>query len=604
MAKPLKVVDVESYPNFFLVMFKDLDGGKVTRFQISPRSRLDVDGLLRTMYGTTTIGFNSLSYDLPMILLAVTGATARELKEASDDIVRGMRRGDFAEKWSIAKHTFDHVDLIAVAPGKASLKLYAGRLHCRRLQDLPYDPNEEIDAAKAAEIARYCENDLDNTIELFRELGGQIKLREELSRKYRQDLRSLSDPQVAEAIVAAEVARIDGSRPRRPQSASGTRFRYKMPTWIDYRSEGLRNLKALMLETDFVVTSDGSVEMPEKLSGLAIRVGGGTYRVGIGGLHSSETAATHLADDDTLLIDRDVASYYPSIILTQGLYPKHVGPSFLEVYRDIVRRRLAAKKAGDKVEAESLKVAVNGTFGKLGNQYSVIYSPDLMIQITMTGQLALLALVERVEDSGIDVVSANTDGLVIRCPRPREKDLAAIVAGWEKDSGFVTEETRYRAVYSKDVNNYIAIKEDGSTKNKGLYSNPWEKEGPNVFKLQKNPNATIVIEAVVAHLRDAAPLYYTISRCRDVRKFVSVRTVTGGAEQNGRYLGKVVRWYLARGGGIINYRKTGNKVPKTEGARPLMELPDEFPSDVNFDAYVREAEAMLYDLGVTRPRLF
>src|SRR5206468_2305863 len=122
----------------------------------------------------------------------------------------------------------------------------------------------------------------------------------------------------------------------------------------------------------------------------SLTVGECTYKMGIGGLHSTESEVAHIAEADTLLLDRDVVSYYPSIILNQHLFPSHLGRDFLRVYRSIVERRVGAKKAGNKVVADSLKITINGSFGKLGSIYSILFAPDLMIQVTITGQLALL----------------------------------------------------------------------------------------------------------------------------------------------------------------------------------------------------------------------
>jgi hypothetical protein len=90
----------------------------------------------------------------------------------------------------------------------------------------------------------------------------------------------------------------------------------------------------------------------------------------------------------------------------------------------------------------------------------------------------------------------------------------------------------------------------------------------------------------------------TIMESRDIRKFVSVRNVTGGAVKNGEYLGKNIRWYYAKDEmGEIVYAKSGKKVPRSDGARPLMQLPEQFPDDVNFDWYIAEAEKMLREIG-------
>ncbi len=604
---PFATFDVECYRNFFLVVAREIVSRQIFRFQISPNRSLNADGLLDMLRSHTLIGFNSTLYDVPMIQLALIGHGTESLKAASDDIiVRNMTAREFAEKYGISKPGWDHIDLKEVAPLKASLKLYGGRLHVKKMQDLPIDPDDLITAETARMLFEYCCNDLSITEALAEELSGQIKLREGLSVQYNQDLRSRSDAQVAERIIALEVKKITGNHPQRPHGLEGTSFKYQVPAYVNYKLPLLREMLDKIRNANFVVDDKGVVKMPPELDDLTVRVGGGKYRVGMGGLHSSETNVVHTATEEVFLVDRDVTSYYPAIILNQGLYPKHLGPAFLEVYRGLVDRRIAAKKAGDKMTAESLKIAVNGSFGKLGSKWSVLYSPDLLIQVTVTGQLALFLLIEMIEEAGIPVVSANTDGVLSKCPREKYEEFNAIVAAWEKLTGFGTEEARYSAVYSKDVNNYLAIKTNGEVKGKGLYNNPWEKPGANVYKLQKNPSTTIVIEAVIAHLRDGVPLCNTIMDCRDITKFIAIRKVTGGASVDDKYVGKAVRWYYAvdTGGSVLNYMKSGNKVPKTENAKPLMELPDEFPADVNYQWYIEEARSVLASIGYAQGRLF
>lgn len=111
----------------------------------------------------------------------------------------------------------DHIDLIEVAPGKASLKLYNGRLHGRRMQDLPYPPDAVLTPEQIDETYKYCGNDLDATLLLWESLSEQIKLREGMSREYGIDLRSKSDAQVAEAVIKREVKRILGRDVKRPK---------------------------------------------------------------------------------------------------------------------------------------------------------------------------------------------------------------------------------------------------------------------------------------------------------------------------------------------------------------------------------------------------
>ena len=287
-----------------------------------------------------------------------------------------------------------------------------------------------------------------------------------------------------------------------------------------------------------------------------------------------------------------------------------MGQAFLRVYNRIVNDRVGAKRAGLKAIANALKIVVNGSYGKLGSKWSNLYAPDLLIQVTMTGQLALLLLIERLEMAGIHVISANTDGIVVKPHRSQAALMQAIVKQWERDTQFEMEESRYLALFSRDVNNYIAVKkkfdkvnkvwldEPDGTKTKGAYANPWNSDEDKSMWLHKNPTNTICVEAVEALLTKGVPLVTTIQRCRDLRKFVSVRTVKGGAYKDGAFLGKSIRWYYAEDEtGTIVYATKGSKVPRSDGAKPCMDLPDQFPQDINFTWYEKEAEKILKEIG-------
>ena len=65
------------------------------------------------------------------------------------------------------------------------------------------------------------------------------------------------------------------------------------------------------------------------------------------------------------------------------------------------------------------------------------------------------------------------------------------------------------------------------------------------------------------------------------------------------YVGKTVRWYYATGtDGCIVYAENGNKVPKTDGAKPCLDLPAVFPADIDYQWYIDEAKSILNDIGV------
>lgn len=603
------ILDVESYINYFLAAFKCIDSGKVIYFEDSPESSINTQWLAYVLHRFKIVTFNGRNYDIPIIQCALYGLKAETLKQVTNDIIqRQARPFEIERNYGTKPLTLNHIDLIEVAPLQASLKMYAARLGCERMQDLPYPEDLRLTAAEAANVRDYCINDLDNTELLYRELLPHIEMRERLGNEYGIDLRSKSDAQIAEAVIDTELRKL-GVKTKGPNIEPGWSFRYRVPEWLTFKSEQLKDALSMIAAQTFIIGNNGAPEVSSSIENLNIVIGGARYTFRGGGLHSKEKSTAHYASDKLLLIDRDVASYYPQIILNLGLFPQHLGRAFLDVFRELVKRRLHAKReakrfkeAGDKEQArywqemaDSLKITINGTFGKLGNMFSIVYAPDLLFQVTLTGQLALLMLIEAIELVGIQVVSANTDGIVIKCEADRYAELDRVIMEWENATGFVTEEARYAALYSRDVNNYIAVKVEGDCKTKGCYS---ERGSALNSPLSKNPETLICSDAVQAYLAHNRPINETIEACRDLRRFVSVRQVKGGAKKGERYLGKVVRWYYARGEtGEISYVLTGNKVPKSEGAKPCMILPAEFPDDIDYDRYINEANEMLYELG-------
>jgi hypothetical protein len=592
-SKPIAAVDCEVYRNFFLVQFKRLDTGAVRYFEMHDDQPLEREALLATMRKLTLVSFNGIKYDMPILGRALKGATCEQIKEMSDLLIVGnVPHWKLTQRFECELPRLDHIDLIEVVPGFVSLKVYMGRLHCSRLQDLPIEHDSFITPEQRDLLRQYCENDLDGTLALLQKFRAQIELRTAMSDEYGFDLRSKSDAQIAEVVIREKVSAMTGVKASKPEVLAKT-FYYRAPEFLSHASRTAADVVAMVRDTAFVVDDGGYVKMPESLAKAKIRIGSSVYRMGIGGLHSSEQTAAHRADEHTLILDRDVASYYPAIIIETGLYPEHLGLDFLSVYRGIRDTRIAAKRAGQKTQADTLKIVLNGSFGKFGSPYSILYSPDLLIQTTLTGQLSLLMLIEWLEEVGVPVVSANTDGIVLKCPVSLYDDACDVFKEWEKVTGFETEETRYRALYSRDVNNYIALKEKGGCKLKGAYAEP-----EPVASSWPSPHNQICVAAACEYLEHGTPVELTILGCNDIRQFLTVRTVNGGAMWGDRYVGKAVRWYTAKGGfPPMVYRKNGNKVPKSDSCMPCMELPAVFPADVDHDYYIKEAQDILRDIG-------
>ena len=591
----LVTLDCEVYPNYFLVAFKNIKNNRNLTFEVTGKdatlSTRQTSRLKSVMSSRTTFGFNSRNYDIPIILGSMKNFTCEQIFKMSNYIISNNQYG-----WQTMKHfnlqkpkKWKHFDIQEPAPGvRVSLKLYGGRMHSQKLQDLPIDPGTILSKEQMGTIKQYCLNDLNTNIDLFEKIEQRMQLRVDMSQDYNQDLMSKSDAQIAEAVIKSEL-QTEGMYVSVPQVEAETTFLYSPPGYIQFKHPDCQHALELIKGHSFGLNQKGSVELPKEVKNLRIELGLSTYQLGIGGLHSKEKKQTLKPPPGWLLIDKDVTSYYPAIILTLGLYPRHLGHKFLSVYKSIVDTRLAAKNSGKKVINESLKIVINGSFGKLGNKYSILYSPDLMTQVTLTGQLSLLMLIERLELSGLRIMSANTDGFVAMIKEEHYEIYEQICFDWELDTQFELEETRYKALYSRDVNNYLAIKIDNETKGKGVFSQ---------LPLQKNPQAAICVEAVEKLLTENSPIELTIKECTDIRKFITVRTVTGGAIWKNEYLGKVVRWVFAHNGDKITYKKNGNKVATSDGAFPIMDLGVRIGDiEIDFDKYIEIANDILGGLG-------
>ena len=593
------ILDTEVYKDYYLASFMEVTTQRVINFEMYEDKPFNIKTVFQMLQTCKIITFNGINYDIPLLSAVLCGATCQEIKDYSDKIIVGKQK-----HWQLGLRSVDcdHIDLIEVAPGVGTgLKAYGGRMHCKKMQDLPIEPSASMSVQDREDLKEYCANDLQTTLELYMRLIKQVALRETMGAQYGTDLRSKSDAQIAETVIKLDVSGLMKAPVGKPVVGEKY-FTYDVPVflrdgWITTLGE---DLIWRMSEASFTLKDTGNVEMPPNILNN-IKIGNSRYTVGIGGLHSNEKKISHVEDDHYVLSDHDVASYYPSIILNCGLAPEHMGKHFSAAYKKIYDDRLAAKKAGDMVTADTLKIVLNGSFGKFGSKYSSLYSPKLLIQTTVTGQLCLLMLIDMLKEvDGISVVSANTDGIVVKCKRSMVDTRDFLIKKWEEITGFNTEQNNYKALYSKDVNNYIAIKDDGSVKTKGLYA---------IGGLMKNPTNTVCVEAVIKLLTAGVPIEDTINNETDIRKFVTVRKVNGGAlDHAGVYLGKTIRWYysvvvdtlskLSPEHGHIKYKTNGNKVPKSDGALALMQLSDEIPEDINRQWYINEANAILKVIGV------
>lgn len=643
------VLDSECFPNYWNIGFKQLSTGKKVVLEKYDGKELDIKRLAKILFNHRVYTYNGLNYDVPMIILAMSGASNATLKKANDLIIPerdsgidGLKPWEFMDEFNLKYPDFlDHIDLMPMAPSAAqkfSLKKYAGTMHSHTMRDLPYTPDQWLQSNEIVEVRSYLGNDLNVTHDLREEVRLALNLRAEISAEYNLDFRSKSDAQCGEAIMKLLVERETGRKIYKPKIAPGA-FKYVAPDYIKFETPAMQQMLERLLREDFRVRGDGYVTLPAMFSekktrdldddndeyegGAEIHIGDGVYKMGIGGLHSNhDVKVSYVEDDDTEIQDNDVTSYYPWLIIRSGQEPDNMRGYFTKIFTKLVLERVAAKtkagiakRNGDKEQekfwkqrAEGLKIFINGLFGKTGSPWSVVYAPKMMIQTTVTGQLSILMLIEQFHLHGWKVISANTDGFVTLVPKKDRGIYRSVIFDWEMRSGLDTEETPYKSYHARDVNNYVAFEKlrdkDGNfngevkAKRKGAYALSGRGQ-PAAMGLKKTPHMEISADAAVEFLKDGSRIEGTVRNCQDIRKFVSVRQVAGGGQKDGVFIGKVVRYFYSDDspGPILTMNK-GHRVSNSEGAEGLMTLPEELPRNIDYEKYEREAYAILHDMGM------
>ncbi len=347
-------LDIEVYRNYFLASFMNRDK-KVKRFEIfnDDASNFDARAILNLLENEDIehVTFNGNSYDIPVLTYALTNPDTRAIKEISNEIIeKGIRPWNFYRDEGLRAPDVNHIDLIEVAPGQVGLKLYGGRLGSKRLQELPIPHDATISREQIPLLRNYCRNDTIVTMNLYDALSGQVELRRAMSAKYGIDLRSKSDAQIAEAVLKAEYTRITGAAPSKPQKEV-TSFYYDPPKYVRFRTEQLQNVLKTVCAAEMVVSEEtGHVKMPKEIDALSIKIGGSSYKLGIGGLHSQESEQAHYSDNSNVLIDRDVESYYPRMMLNMNMQPGGFGEHFNTIFGNILEERLEAKHRAAELE--------------------------------------------------------------------------------------------------------------------------------------------------------------------------------------------------------------------------------------------------------------
>lgn len=594
------VYDIEVFRNYLLAGFQLPDG---TSYQYDHTDPLAIRSFIQWVrrQGMVIGGFNSRHYDDRVLSEFLDKETTEAAYEASVNIiVHGV------PPWTYPDEVFS-IDLMQILPGRIGLKKIGVCLGHKTLKEMPVDVNAYLSTSDIRKVIDYNINDLLITRELQKVIQPELDLRSKISDQYNIDLRSRGEAAIAEQVLITET-RADANKAKteaRIQLDKTQAVVVNAPTWwgdlplTKYPSlQRVLDLSSKFYDKPIPVLYD---RLAKGAMDATFYLGDRFYRLGVGGLHSVDGAGTWLAGDHGCMYDIDVASYYPNIMVTQNLWPRHwVGErsDIGKVFSNMLERRLKAKKEGDKVTNAVFKIVLNGTYGKTSDPFSALCDPWVTASVTIIGQMSLLVLIAMLHDRNVSVVSANTDGITVWFKSnqgSQKKIMEEVVDEWDKLTGFEMEYTQYQSLMQLDVNNYLALTTDGKLKTKGRFSAVDND-------LRHTPNHLIVAKAIQAKVKHGIPIESTIYCSTNIQDFLLTQQVKGDftTSWKGHPLGKMLRWYKSNSldaapimrhpgkGDLGNEGVVGN----ADNANPLENLPSKFPLDVDYHWYINKA----YDL--------
>lgn len=380
------------------------------------------------------------------------------------------------------------------------------------------------------EMADYNDNDVYIVAELIRMNQEEVLLRYRISEEYKVDVYSASRSTIADKVIVKLYSKFTGLHPKAFINTKTIRRKILVSEILsDKIAFSTPELNDILSGIRSLTLKGEKGEFDREFTFM-----GTSYTIATGGLHSNEIPSVYVENSDSIIVDRDVASYYPNMIRSLKVCQKHLIPkAWFRIADAIVDERLEHKhlakdKSLDVMErdkhataAACLKIVANaGIYGKMGSEKSFLCDKKAMYQVTINGQLFLLMLIEKLELAGIHVISANTDGIVTIVPRELEQTADDICHWWEKHLGLELEFTYYTKYVTEGVNSYLTVKRGGSSKFKG-------RMNPKMFleDLSKGYNSPIVAKCVTEYFINGTPVMETLRNAKSILDFCRTQNV-------------------------------------------------------------------------------
>jgi len=627
------IYDIETMQELFLIGIYNPESKTYTEFEVS-KDKNQLDGYMRFIEQHPEyywVGYNNLRFDSQVIEWILRNydnwheltalETAAKIAQKAADIIHDANYDvfpEYREEWL----TLKQIDVFRVnhydnKNRMVSLKRLEFEMDLENIEEMPIHhtktnmTDEEIQLTKD-----YCKNDVMATYEFYKVTTGdtehplykgnnQIELRQDIEEEFGIPCLNYSDSKIGDEMIKkfyCQEKNIQYSDlPRKGLFRTEVKVKYCIADYITFQTPKLQQfLKAISKEK--LTIKDEFKESVEFYDNI--------YTFAKGGLHTENKPKIFEADADHIIVDWDVSSYYPAIIINNGKYPHHLGPEFLRGYKTMFDKRLELKplaKKDKKIKGivGALKLAVNSVYGKSSDMQSWIYDRQLTMFTTITGELSLLMLIEAYELADIHIISANTDGVTIKLHNDKVEKMYEINKWWMDLTSYELERTDYAKIIFSTVNDYLAIKTDGEIKKKGDFLTD--------FELHKNKSARIVPIALEHFFVHDVPVGDTIRNHTNIYDYCLRQKASkdfhyeGHSKENRTVYNKLIRYYVSNTGEKLlkvkneNSDSTAVDVSQVEAGEWLMtvcnHLTPKHPLDnINHAYYIERAERIIHKI--------
>ncbi len=630
------IYDIETLKEFFLVVVYNPATDVYREFQVN-RYKNRLDGLMAFIERHKDyywVGYNNLRFDSQVMEWVIRNyenwhelsnleITARIAQKASDviddanhELFPEYRESDLSIKQLdlFRIHHFDNKNR------RVSLKRLEFEMDLENIEEMPISHvKESLTTEDITLITEYCINDVKATYQFYLVTIGQtdhplykgdnkIELRQDIEAEFGIPCLNYSDSKIGDEMIKKYYCQEKGidykELPKKGFFRKSIDVNKCIAPYVSFQTPELKQFLARIKKLKLGMQDDFKEEL---------HFYGNVYSFMKGGLHTENSPKVFEANEEYEIIDWDVSSYYPAIIINNARYPQHLGREFLRGYQAMFEKRLELKplaKKDKKIKGivGALKLAVNSVYGKSSDMQSWIYDRQLTMFTTITGELSLMMLIEAYELAGIHVISANTDGVTIMIKKCYIEKMHEINTWWSELTKYELERADYQKIIFSTVNDYLAIKTDGEVKKKGDFVTD--------FELHKNKSARIVPIALEQYFLHNIPVATTIRSATNIYDFCLRQKASSDFHYEGydRHTGdktiynRLIRYYVSNTGEKLLKVKNENSdsgapdVMQVEAGEWLVTVCNHLKSthsmaNINYSYYIERAEKIIHKIA-------